>query len=165
MLAGEQHVAQRVGTDLGILSERLTQPGKIGDFFMAPVISRPDKERVLREIFDGRVHPVALHALLLLVRKRREAFLPAILDEYLELQRVARGRQRVTLESARPLEPAEYEDLVRRLEQIYGKAFDVTKVVKPELIGGVRLMMGDRRIDGSICGRLEALARELSQRT
>ncbi|MBV8197242.1 MAG: F0F1 ATP synthase subunit delta [Candidatus Eremiobacteraeota bacterium] len=38
-------------------------------------------------------------------------------------------------------------------------------MVNPELIGGVRLVMGDRRIDGSISGRLQALARELSERT
>ena len=165
MLAGEANVAARVGTDLGFLSGTLTEPGKVRDFFIAPVISRPDKERVLREVFDGKVHPIALHALLLLVRKRREVFLPAILDEYLELQRAAQGRERVTLESARPLESGEYKDLVRRLERIYGKTFEVSKVVNPELIGGVRLVMGDRRIDGSIAGRLQALARELSERT
>jgi len=165
MLAREQNVAERVGNDLGFFSETLMQPGRIRDFFVAPVISRPDKERVLSEIFDGKVHPVALHALLLLVRKRRESFLPAIVDQYLELRRAAEGRQRVTLESARSLGRSEYEALVRRLEQMYGKTFEVTEVVNPELIGGVRLVMGDRRIDGSISGRLEALARDLSERT
>ncbi|MBV9232639.1 MAG: ATP synthase F1 subunit delta [Candidatus Eremiobacteraeota bacterium] len=163
MLAGERNVAQRVGEDLGFLSEALMQPGMIRDFFVAPVIARPDKERVLGQIFDGKVDPVALHALLLLVRKRRESFLPAILEQYLELQRTAAGRQRVTLESARRLEPSEYHDLVRRLEQICGKTFEVAEAVNPELIAGIRLIMGDRRIDGSVAGRLEALARELSQ--
>lgn len=165
MLAAEQNVAERVGTDLGLLSETLMQPGKIRDFFIAPVISRPDKERVLAEIFDGKVHLVALHALLLLVRKRRESFLPGILDQYLDLRRAAEGRQRVTLESARSLDRAEYEELLGRLERMYGKTFEVTEIVNPELIGGVRLVMGDRRIDGSVSGRLEALARELSERT
>ena len=165
MLAAEQNAAERVGADLGLLSETLMQPGKVRDFFTAPVISRPDKERVLAEIFGGKVHAVALHALLLLVRKRRESFLPAILDQYLELRRAAEGRQRVTLESARSLHRTEYDELVRRLERMYAKTFEVTEVVNRELIGGVRLVMGDRRIDGSVSGRLEALARELAERT
>jgi F0F1-type ATP synthase delta subunit len=38
----------------------------------------------------------------------------------------------------------------------------VTKRVDPQLIGGLRLTMGDRRIDGSIAGRLNELARSLS---
>jgi F-type H+-transporting ATPase subunit delta len=55
--------------------------------------------------------------------------------------------------------------LVARLESVYGKKFEVTEVVDPSLIGGLRLMMGDRRIDDSISGRLNTLARELSQST
>ena len=40
--------------------------------------------------------------------------------------------------------------------------FDVTQNVDPELIGGVRITMGDKRIDGTIAGRLDDLARMLS---
>ena len=64
--------------------------------------------------------------------------------------------------SARPLERHEYVELVAKLERAYGKKFEVTQEVNPKLIGGVRLMMGDRRIDASIAGRLDSLARELS---
>ena len=64
--------------------------------------------------------------------------------------------------SARPLERHEYVELVAKLERAYGKKFEVTQEVDPKLIGGVRLMMGDRRIDASIAGRLDSLARELS---
>jgi len=38
----------------------------------------------------------------------------------------------------------------------------VTEVVDPSLIGGLRITLGDRRIDATISGRLEALARELA---
>jgi F-type H+-transporting ATPase subunit delta len=51
--------------------------------------------------------------------------------------------------------------MVSRLERLYGKSFDATLTVDPSLIGGVRITMGDRRIDGSIDGRLEDLARTL----
>jgi F-type H+-transporting ATPase subunit delta len=45
---------------------------------------------------------------------------------------------------------------------LYGKKFEVKEVVDPRLIGGLRIRMGDRRIDASISGRLDSLARELS---
>jgi F0F1-type ATP synthase delta subunit len=41
----------------------------------------------------------------------------------------------------------------------------VTQRIDPTLLGGVRITMGDRRIDGSLAGRIDELARELFART
>jgi ATP synthase F1 delta subunit len=164
-LAREQDAVERVSADLQAIRGVIDAPGRIHEFFESPVIDRPSKERVLAEAFDGKVHPIALHAMLLLIRKRREAFLGPIVAEYLALERETRGIEKLTLETARPLDPAECEKLVARLEQLYAKKFEVTYVVDPSLIGGLRLMMGDRRIDASISGRLDGLARELSHIT
>jgi F-type H+-transporting ATPase subunit delta len=162
MLARERGIADRVGSDLESIAGAIGSAGPVYDFFIAPVIDRRDKERVLTAVFENRVDPVALHALLLLVRKRRETLLAAIVAEYLALQREARGAQTLLLTSARPLERAESAALLAKLERHYGKKFEVTEQVDPSLIGGLRLVMGDRRIDASIAGRLDNLARELS---
>jgi F-type H+-transporting ATPase subunit delta len=163
-LAREQGATERVGADLQTIARAIGQSNAVADFFEAPVIGRPDKERVLAEAF-GRLHPIALRALLLLVRKRRETLLQAIVTEYLALERAARGRELLTLTSARPLDPSEYAGIVSSLERSYRKKFEVTEVVDPSVIGGLRIMMGDRRIDGTISGRLAALTRELAQAT
>jgi F-type H+-transporting ATPase subunit delta len=160
-LARERNVVDRVSGDLQAISAALGGPGLVHDFFVSPVISRPDKERLLLEVFDGKIHEVALHALLLLVRKRRENLLGAIVVEYLALERAARGAETLTITSARMLDRAEYDGLVERLERLYGKKFEVKQVVDPAVIGGLRLMMGDRRVDATISGRLDALARKL----
>ncbi len=164
-LAREQNAVERVGADLQTLSRVIAAPGLIGDFFESPVIDRPSKERVFAQAFDANAHPIALHALLLLVRKRRESLLRAIVEEYLALERAARGIETLKLESARALDRAERTRLIERLETHYGKKFEVTEVVNPELIGGLRIMIGDRRIDATISGRLDALARDLAQAT
>jgi F-type H+-transporting ATPase subunit delta len=164
-LAREQNAVERVSSDLKTISNAIGERGLVHDFFVAPVIERREKERVLCDAFEGKVHPIALHTLLLLVRKRREALLGAIVAECLALERAARGIETLTLQSARALDRAERSRLVTRLEALYGKKFDVTEVVDPALIGGLRIMMGDRRIDATIAGRLNALARELAQAT
>jgi len=161
-LAGEQQATDRVGSDLTTVADAIAANTEAREFFLSPVIPKPDKERLLAAAFEGKLHTIALHTLLLLVRKRREALLPALVAEYLELQRAARGAQTLTLTSARALDRAEYASLLQRLERLYGKKFEVAEVIDPSLIGGVRITMGDRRIDASISGRLDALARELS---
>ena len=158
-LAGESGDADAVGNDLETMATALR--GEAHEFFVAPIVDRRAKERVLVETFGSRVGELALHTVLLLVRKRREALLGALVAEYRKLQRAARGEEALTITSARTLPQHELSALVSRLERIYEKKFEVTQVVDPQTIGGVRLLMGDRRIDGTVAGRLEALSREL----
>jgi F-type H+-transporting ATPase subunit delta len=164
-LAREQNAVERVSSDLKAAADVLTAPGIARDFFESPVIDRPSKERAIAEIFEGKLHTLALHTVLLLVRKRRERVLGALVNEYAALERAARNAELLTLQSARPLQAEERTRLVTRLEGIYGKKFEVNEVVDPSLIGGLRVTMGDRRIDSTIAGRLDALARELAQTT
>ncbi len=159
-LAGERDAADRVGDDLAAMASALGS-GIAQDFFVAPVVDRSEKERVLFETFEPRVHEVALHTLLLLVRKRREPLLGALVTEYRKLQLAARGQETLLVTSARELSHDELEALVSRLECLYARKFDVTQVVDRDTIGGVRILMGDRRIDGTVAGRLEALSRTL----
>jgi F-type H+-transporting ATPase subunit delta len=81
--------------------------------------------------------------------------------QYDALQLQARGEEPLTITSAKQLSADELRSLVSRLEKLYGKKFSVTQTVQPNLIGGVRIMMGDRRIDGTVEGRLEELTRTL----
>jgi F-type H+-transporting ATPase subunit delta len=160
-LAHEQSAIEQVTADLTTLASAIGAPGLVRDFFESPVVDRPSKERLLAQILNGKIHPIALHTLLLLVRKRREGLLSAIVGEYLALERAARGAESLTLESARRLDRDQFARLISKLEQLYGKKFEVTEVVNPLLIGGLRIMVGDRRVDDSIAGRFAALAREL----
>ena len=91
-LAREENAVERVGADLETISNAIGEYGLVHDFFVAPIIESRTKEKLLREAFEGRVHPIALHTLLLLVRKRREALLGAIVAEYLSAR--ANGARR-----------------------------------------------------------------------
>jgi F-type H+-transporting ATPase subunit delta len=160
-LAVDTQAVDRIGNDLTAIDRAIGEDDLTKSFFVAPIIDRKEKERVLLATFEGKVHDVALHTLLLLVRKRRESLLHELVAEYRKLEMQARGAEPLTVTSARELPPAELQSLVDHLQRAYQKKFDVTLRIDPSLIGGVRIMMGDRRIDGSVAGRLEELARTL----
>ena len=160
-LASDAGVVSRVGDDLAAILKAIDEDAVTKGFFVAPIIDRKEKERVFLATFEGKVHDVALHTLLLLVRKRRESLLSSLVAEYRKLEMHARGAEPLTVTSAKPLAEDDLQTLVGRLERIYNKKFDVHVHVDPSLIGGVRIMMGDRRIDGSVAGRLEELSRTL----
>lgn len=77
-----------------------------------------------------------------------------------ELGRVREVIRRLTTvviaETAHPLKPA--------MRKAIGEAAEasVTEIVNPELIGGMRLRVGDRMIDGSIAGQLERMRKALA---
>ena len=160
-LATERQAIEQIGIDLATIGAAIASDASTRGFFVSPVIARADKERLLLATFQGRVHEIALHTLLLLVRKRREALLGELVVQYRRLEQQSRGAEPLVLTTAQELSAQELQAMVKRLEGLYHKNFDVTVKRDPALIGGVRITMGDRRIDGSVAGRLEALAREL----
>ncbi|MBV9718972.1 MAG: ATP synthase F1 subunit delta [Candidatus Eremiobacteraeota bacterium] len=163
-LARERKAVDRVGDDLAAIASAIQSDTQVREFFVAPVIERPVKERMLLQTFEGKVDEISLHTLLLLVRKRRESILAALAGEYQKLQLAARGAETLRVTTARAIPPEELRAMVHRLERLYEKKFEVTQVVEPSLIGGARILMGDRRVDGSVSGRLDALARTLFAR-
>lgn len=159
-LAKDQNAVDSIGLDLDGINGAIESDESTKRFFIAPVIDAGEKARVITAAFGG-ANEVALHSVLLLVRKRREALLPEIVQQYKVLQMQARGAEPLTVTTAQALSAAELAKMVARLETFYKKKFDVTQKIDAGLIGGVRIMMGDRRIDGSISGRLEDLSRTL----
>lgn len=67
-----------------------------------------------------------------------------------------------TVSSAAPLSAAQLARLQRGLSSSYGRQVKVNLVIDPELIGGVRVSIGDDVIDGSVATRLSELRLQLA---
>jgi len=163
-LASESQAIASVGRDLRAAQGAIYGNDGVRRFYLSPVFPRSKKEALLKEALGNSLSVTALHALLLLVRKRREALLPAIAAEYDKLALAAAGKEPLEIVTARELAPSELNTIVVRLSRVYGKSFDVTQRIDEGLLGGVRITMGDRRVDGSLAGRLDDIARRLYAR-
>jgi len=161
-LATEAKAVEPVGRDLHTIASTIYANDDVRRFYLSPVFERAAKLKALQTSFEGKVSDIALHALLLFVRKRREALLPEVAVEYDALALAASGRESLEIVSARPLSSDEAAMLVARLEKSYGKTFAVTRRTDPGLLSGLSITMNDRRIDGTLAGRLDELVRHLS---
>jgi len=72
------------------------------------------------------------------------------------------GFAEVQVSSARPLSPQEQRQVELRVNQISAKRIRASYLVKPELLGGVVVRVGDTIYDGSVRGQLEKMRQELS---
>ena len=160
-LASESGAVETIGRDLVSAKRTLCDDEEIRRFFVSPVVDRKQKASIVDRACVS-YEAIARNLLQLLVKKRREALLGAIVLEYEKLALAARGRRALEIVSARSLPDDELSALVGRLRRKYGGEFEVVARVDPALLGGVRVALGDLRIDASVSGRLEQLARELA---
>ncbi len=160
-LASDAGSVDRVGSELQMVLRMIHSDPVILQYFTSPIVNRIEKEQTLLESLRGKIGDVPLHTVLLLVRKRRESLLEELVTEYDKLARAARGVEPLVVTTARELTEGDVRALVESMERTYGKKFEASVTVDPSLIGGVRVVMGDRMIDGSVSGRLEELTRSL----
>src|SRR5580698_4500695 len=105
-LATEAGAVDGIGSDLHAFVAALDADAEVKRFFRSPVVDRAEKVAVIGEAFE-RLHEIALNAIFLLIRKRRETLVTEIVAQYDILEREARGAQTLNVTSARPLSKAD----------------------------------------------------------
>lgn len=99
-----------------------------------------------------------------LAEHRRWKELPKIEEEFLRLEAEAKGVLQVRVESARPLSDDLQQRLMDKIKRRWGVAqLQVEWLCVPELLAGAVVRVGDQALDGSLYGRLQQLAQQLSQ--
>ena len=159
-LAKERGDTEAVGRDLRAASSAIAGDDDTRRFFTSPVVNRQKKLETFEKALAG-FDEIARNVALLLIKKRREALLDSIVAEYETLALAERGSERLQISSARALPQSELEAILERLSRHFKKEFEVHQNVDPALLGGVRITLGDRRIDATISGRLDEFARDL----
>ncbi len=119
-----------------------------------PQISIEEKKRSLEEVLHNPVDPQILNLLILLVSDGRLHMLDSIYQEY---QRRVSGKKEFLsgkLFSAFEMDDEKIHEIERRFEKHYNKAIRLYLEKDKNLIGGIKVIIGDKVFDGSIRGQL-----------
>ena len=92
----------------------------------------------------------------------RLAALPEIAHQYQSLVNGRTGTSDAVVHSAFPIEPRQLDGVVAALQKRFGRKLNASVVLEPELIGGIRVVVGDEVLDTSIRARLEQMKSALS---
>jgi F-type H+-transporting ATPase subunit delta len=92
----------------------------------------------------------------------RLAALPEIAAQFQALVNARSGVSDAVIESAYPIDAAALGDVVATLEKRFGRKLKASVAVKPELIGGIRVVVGDEVLDTSVRARLEQMKTALT---
>jgi F-type H+-transporting ATPase subunit delta len=108
-------------------------------------------------ILSGRLTAQCENLVRVLAENHRLGLLAEISIQYEALKNEREGVVEAEIQSAFELEPAQLADLTTRLEKHTGRKVRINVNVDKELIGGVRILIGDQVIDASARAQLAAL--------
>lgn len=161
-LAQEQDQLEEVRADLETVG-RIFGSGGGRELLIHPLLPLEQKHAAARKMIEGKVGPLILSLLRLLIDKRRGGLVSEIVDAYrAELHRL-QGRRSATVTASIPLTEEQMDALRRKLSALVGAEVELTQVTDPALRGGARITLGDVVLDGTLDARLEQLRRVLSR--
>ena len=95
--------------------------------------------------------------LLLLAKNKRLTLLPQVYSQFSELASQAAQVLNAEVASAFPLTDDQIESISKLLQTKYGSQVKLSVSVDPELIGGVRISVGDEVMDASVREKLSKM--------
>jgi F-type H+-transporting ATPase subunit delta len=156
--AGNQ--AGQVTDELFALHGIVDANPSLRDALSDPARSVDDKAALLDSLLDGKAQP----ATVTLAKQSLAGSYRTVtgaLDEYRRVAAETQGQVVATARVARPLSSADEQRLAGLLSSQYDTTVHLNVVVDPEVLGGLRVEIGDEVIDGTIASRLDDARRRL----
>ncbi len=122
-----------------------------------PNLSDPQVAGLFIAILGGRLSVEGENFVRVLAENKRLQLLPEIRAQFEALKNEREGVVEAEVHSAFELTESQVADLVRRLESRTGRKVRAQVRIDKELIGGVKVVLGDKVIDGSARAQLGAL--------
>lgn len=123
-----------------------------------PLIETPARQQLVAKLLDGKANPATIKLAQRAVQGRGRTLVKT-LDGYVEIAAQINRHQVARVTVAQPLSPEQLSQLRENLIRIYGSGVDVQVDINPEVLGGVRIEIGDELIDGTIKNRLNQARR------
>ncbi len=132
------------------LRDALSNPGR----------SVEDKAALLDSLLDAHALPATVTLAKQALAGTYRTF-TAALTTYRRMAAETQGETVATVRVARPLAAADQQRLTALLSSQYDTTVHLNVVVDPEVLGGLRVEIGDEVIDGTIASRLDDARRRL----
>ena len=120
------------------------------------------KSELLRSLLGGRTAATTERLVKRLVTAPRGRSLEAGLESLSKLAAERRDRMVAVVTSAVPLSDPQKQRLGAALAKLYGRRMHLNLDVDPEVLGGIRVQVGDEVINGSLADRIGDAERRLA---
>lgn len=153
---------EQVESDLFQLGRAVQGSPELRDALADRRRSGDDKSALIARLMEGKAAPESMRLAALAAHNPRGQRFDQALQRYADVAARRREQLIALVTAARPLAEQDAERLTRTLSGQYDKQVQLNVVVDPELIGGLRVQIGDDVIDGTISSRLDEARRAMA---
>jgi len=152
--AGAQ--APALAAEVAALAAVMSEP-QLRLFADNPTTTADQVQDIVLSVLGAPVSAQASNFLRTVLDNGRLSALPEIAAQFQALVDARSGISQARIESAYPIDAIQLTDVVATLEQRFGRKLEASVVVRPDLIGGIRVVVGDEVLDTSVKARLEQM--------
>jgi len=156
------------GADLGATAvwvealKSIAENQQLQQFALNPNATNAQVFDVISGVAKIDLPDIAKNFLRTVIENGRLNALPEIATQFHALKNSQSGSSDATVYSAFAIDGAALADVTASLEKRFGRKLNVTVALEPELIGGIRVVVGDEVLDTSVKARLEQMKVALS---
>ena len=130
---------------------------QLQQFADSPKVSAEQVFDVIAGVAKTPLSDAAKNFLRTVIANGRLAVLPEIAAQFRALKNAQSGSSDAVVYSAFAIDGAALADVAATLEKRFGRKLNVSVQLQPELIGGIRVVVGDEVLDTSVKARLEQM--------
>jgi F-type H+-transporting ATPase subunit delta len=151
----------QIHEQLGEFADAVAANRDLQVFLFSPYFSSAEKRDGIAQAISG-AEPELVNFIELLAEKHRMPAIFRIRRRFDELWAKAKRRLEVTLTSAVELDRGIIEQVGKEVERQTDRTIDLTSEVDPEILGGLKLRVGNMVLDASLRSKLERLRKEVA---
>jgi len=157
-LAEPSDQVDSIGDELKQLGTVLDKQWQLLELLSSPALSMDQRTQSIEAIFKDRVSDLVYRFIQVVNVKGRLDRLPGIVRAFAMLQNERAGIVEADLFVAKPLSKEQAQSISDGIGQAMGHKVKLKEHVDPTLIGGLKILVGDRLIDGCVSTQLRLLS-------
>jgi F-type H+-transporting ATPase subunit delta len=163
--AGGNAVAEACSSELRELAEIIRGNKKFGEFLKTPIVGNDKRKAALDKIVKGRVSDLVYRFVMVLANHGRAGRIADVADAFDALMQDRLGRVEVDMFTVDGKASDDVLATVKaRVKAAFAKDAVLHQYSDPNMIGGVKLRIGDQLIDGSVATQLRNMREAVSTR-
>lgn len=161
-LAQESNALVPVYVSLQEINALLKEKAEFRTFIHNPLLSLEEREQIIERVFKDKIPGLLYKFLTFLNFKKRFDILGDLFDSFDELYLEKNNQMRASLQTPFTLQDDQKQNIQRKLSKKYNKEINLECEIKPELLGGFRLLAAGTLFDGSVKSELDEFRQKVS---